>query len=182
MSIMDTGFVNDIKHSKYLYPKAYRCWHNMRHRCKRTKDNPTYNDVDICVEWRKFSTFLKWFNTMYVDDYELDKDLLGNGKIYSPVTCCFLPKELNIAIRHKQCNNSTSYYGISKKTNRDCYTIQLSMYGKKTHIGYAKTLEEAKEIYDKAKHTYVKELAETYYSLGKINAKVYEALIERRYE
>ena len=61
----------------------------------------TYKDVFVCNEWLCYENFEKWFeDNYYVVNNEimnLDKDILIKGnRIYSPETCCFVPRRLNI--------------------------------------------------------------------------------------
>ena len=84
--------------------KSYKVWNSMLERCYSNKSlihNPTYKDCTVCDEWLCFENFEKWYNENYyeVDDeiMNLDKDILVKGnKIYSPETCCFVPKRINI--------------------------------------------------------------------------------------
>ena len=78
--------------------QAYRCWENMLTRCYSKKfhlNNKTYIGVKVCEEWLAFSNFKAWWLCHQVDDFALDKDILGNGDVYSPETCLFIPQWLN---------------------------------------------------------------------------------------
>lgn len=78
--------------------KAYQTWSGMLQRAYSDvwhKRYSTYMDVTVCDEWHKFSTFKKWFDVNYVNDWQLDKDLLTPTKVYSPDTCLFIPSWLN---------------------------------------------------------------------------------------
>ena len=45
--------------------------------------HPNYIDCTVCEEWLNLDSFGEWFDNNYVEDYELDKDLIENGnKIY----------------------------------------------------------------------------------------------------
>lgn len=56
-----------------------------------------YYNVAVCDEWRDFVNFERWFNNNYVEGFAMDKDFLSkpDNKIYSPETCCFIPKSIN---------------------------------------------------------------------------------------
>lgn len=56
-----------------------------------------YRNVTVCDEWRNFVNFEKWFNENNIDGFVMDKDMLSepDNKIYSPVTCCFIPRSIN---------------------------------------------------------------------------------------
>ena len=60
---------------------------------------PEYIDCEVSDEFCNFQNFAKWYDRkIYTSSYalELDKDLLvRDNKIYSPSTCCFIPKEIN---------------------------------------------------------------------------------------
>jgi hypothetical protein len=59
---------------------------------------PSYKDVEVCREWHDYQNFAKWYHEQAFDragKYQLDKDLLGNSKIYSPETCCLLKDNIN---------------------------------------------------------------------------------------
>ena len=83
--------------------ESYKVWYSMLQRCYKECyiNKPTYKDCTVCDEWLCFENFEKWYNENYyeVDDeiMNLDKDILVKGnKIYSPETCCFVPKRINI--------------------------------------------------------------------------------------
>lgn len=76
----------------------YRRWSHMLNRClnqKFKRKHPTYAHVTVCEEWKSFSKFKAWMETMPWEGNELDKDILGDGSHYSPQTCCFVPKSVN---------------------------------------------------------------------------------------
>lgn len=51
----------------------------------------------VCDEWLDYSKFADWAARHYFPKAHLDKDILGNGsRIYSPDTCAFVSRELNL--------------------------------------------------------------------------------------
>ena len=96
--------INNIK------TKAYVTWFSMMTRCYNPtyhKRQPTYIDCEVCEEWLNFQNYAKWFEENYYEsDYklELDKDLFSSSKVYSPDTCCFLPKKLNCRLKNYKNN------------------------------------------------------------------------------
>lgn len=82
------------------YCKAYKCWNHILERCYSVKSlskSPTYLGCSVCGEWLLFSNFRKWYNENAIDGYEIDKDLLVRGnRVYSPETCVFIHKSINI--------------------------------------------------------------------------------------
>ncbi len=98
-----TARKNNIKTEQYIK------WFSMFNRCYNTdyqQKEPTYIGCSVSPEFHNFQNFAKWYDIkIYNCSYplELDKDLLVEGnKIYSPSTCCFLPKEINTAIKNKR--------------------------------------------------------------------------------
>lgn len=109
-NIYGVGFfgIGDHKSSDLgVKTKAYNAWYNMMLRCYSTDEKArvkykTYNECTVCDSWHNFQNFADWY---YLNqpigniDYEIDKDLLsGCVKVYSPSTCVFISKELNISI------------------------------------------------------------------------------------
>ena len=77
---------------------AYNLWQGMLNRAYSDKLHnkyPTYIGVTVCDEWLSFSSFRAWWLENYVEDCEIDKDIIGNGKVYSPDGCLFVPAWLN---------------------------------------------------------------------------------------
>lgn len=157
---------------------AYQAWKSMIERCyseKYKKRQQSYANCKVCEEWKFFSNFKRWFSDPkngYIEGYQLDKDLLVLGnKIYSPETCCFLPREINSALQVSRIKDNN---GIKKC--KKGYAVHVSMYNKKYYIGNFKTEDEAIKEYKKAKRDYIIELADKYYTYRKITKKVYNAL------
>ena len=83
---------------------ARSTWKGMMDRCydKERSDYRKYGDkgVTVCEEWKDFDTFCGWYIRNKIEGWDMDKDLLQedvptNKKVYSPATCCFMPKYLN---------------------------------------------------------------------------------------
>lgn len=166
--------VNDIDYISTS--KCYRKWKSILERTSPTYSRKAYENVSICEEWRTFSNFKRWFDENYIEGFAIDKDLLSSpeNKIYSPQTCCFLPRIINNAIKKFQTDKPI---GISE-CSKGRYHVVLSAHAKQTLVGYYNSLEEAQLAYKFAKKKYFKELAEKYFKEGKITERVYNALLK----
>lgn len=165
-----------------VHIKSYKAWVRVLERCYDTKyktKNPSYNDVVICDEWIKFSNFKEWFDKNYVDGYEIDKDILVQGnKVYSPDTCCFVPRRINTLLLNKQRTNTSGVIGIYKLKSGS-YTTGCNVDGKFKMFGTFKTPEEASAAYIKAKSDYAKKVVNEYYDNGMISGQIRDAIINR---
>ena len=188
-AIYGVGFC-DVKYSVNLdngsIMPSYNTWYDMLKRCyseKLHKKEPAYIGCSVCNEWKYFSNFKDWFDSNYVEGYALDKDILVKGnKVYSPETCCFVPKGLNSLLTNRKNHRGKYPLGVSKASYSDNYEAAVYKNGKRVHIGTFKTPEEAFYAYKEAKETYIKEVATKYYNDGKIARNVYEALMNYKVE
>lgn len=121
---------------------------------------PTYLDVEVDSSWHDFQIFAEWFELNNVEGWDLDKDLLGNGKLYSENFCCFLPREINIALIEER--NDKVLSGFSKHRLCDKYQISCRLQGKKKYLGLFENIEDAKQAYDSCKKDNIKILLEKY--------------------
>lgn len=161
--------------------RSYKVWSNM---LLRTVDNPlkknfpTYEECELCEEWKEYANFKVWYDNPangYIEGYDLDKDLLSNGrKIYSPETCCFIPKHLNFLLRNKQKHDGLPN-GVYK--NGKGYQSRFTYKGEK-HFKQHKTVEDAEKEYQQIKMATIKNEAMKLYSKHLITEKVYRALIK----
>ena len=94
---------NEISKTNGVKIESYKVWYAMLQRCYSEcyKNKPTYIDCSVCEEWLCYENFKKWYDKNYYrvenEIMNLDKDILVKGnKIYSPETCCFVPKRLNV--------------------------------------------------------------------------------------
>jgi hypothetical protein len=107
VGVYDVAFPAYIKfESGAAYHPAYTCWQNMLKRCYYDKNTTSYNPATVCEEWLQFSNFLVWWKEHFMEGFELDKDfkslmMFGNPhqKLYSPETCQFIPKWMNLVYR-----------------------------------------------------------------------------------
>lgn len=157
--------------------QSYNIWRQMLCRCyckKHQEKFPTYIGCTVCDDWIYFSNFKRWFDKNYIEGYEIDKDLIKKGnRVYSPDTCCFVPKEINAIFKGYQHENNLPI-GVTKKHGR--YNARFSKYHKDIHLGYFDTPKEAFQSYKIAKEKYIKEVADEYYAEDKITERVREAM------
>ncbi len=141
----------------------YTKWMSMLKRCysENYKDKrPTYKDCSVCTEWLTFSNFKSWMEQQDWEGKELDKDLLVyKNKVYSPETCCFIPREVNLFLT--KSSNSRGLYplGVSrmvKQKDRPLvkakpFKSRVSKGGVNDFLGYYETPEQAHRAWQKAK-------------------------------
>ena len=116
-TVYGVGIIGD-KYPKAInrvYTKEYMAWQAMLGRCysvKKKQERPTYKDVTCCEEWLLYENFYEWLHSqenfkMWKEEknFCVDKDILQpNNKVYSPNTCCLIPKSLNSLFRDRNCH------------------------------------------------------------------------------
>lgn len=144
----------------------YRLWSDMLERCyspKYHKSQPTYVGTVVCDEWKLYSNFKQWAEKHYVTGYDLDKDLLASGnKIYSPETCCFIPRLVNKAISSVNLNNLLPL-GVSVHRNK--YRSRIRKFGKLKNLGVYVNLLDAHRAWQKEKIQYFDDILVLYHTL-----------------
>lgn len=161
--------------------KAYDTWMNMMRRCycpKSLSKYPTYTGCSVCSEWLFFPTFNAWFDSHYVEDWQLDKDLLVAGnKIYSPDTSVFVPQAINILFNDHGRARGEFPIGVVFHKQRGKFQAQLGIDGTQKHLGYFSTIADASQAYLTAKKENVIRMANIW--KDKIPIKLYDALIRK---
>jgi hypothetical protein len=182
-SVYNIGFIGDGNYKpslKGVYYKYYIVWSSMLGRCyskNKQKKHPTYKDVTVCDEWLNFQNFAKWYEENYIEGFHIDKDILFKGnKIYSPETCCFVPREINAIFIKSEKTRGEYPIGVGKRNEKGGFQSTLN----NKLIGTYPTIEEAFQAYKIAKENYIKEVADRW--KDKITEKTYEALINYQVE
>lgn len=149
----------------YGKTRAGRLWNNLETRTKGQHKDKCYDEA---VNWFKdFQEFAEWCQAQpaYMAEdldgkfWQLDKDLLGDGVLYSHNTCCFIPGKLNSLLIEQESKagllpgvtqdleNSTKYVARGREFS-----------GKKVHIGVYDTEQEAHEAYVAHKRTVIQQV------------------------
>ena len=177
--------------------KEYNTWHHMIQRCyyEKTQDkNPTYKDVTCCEEWLLFENFYEWlhsqenFEQWYNgNSYEwaLDKDILiKRNKIYSPKTCCLVPKNVNSLFVKNDINRGELPIGVWKdSTNNKYKSACMNPITKKSEwLGRHNTPTEAFNFYKIHKENIIKQVANIEYGKGNITKQCYNAMMNYKVE
>lgn len=118
--------IYDDKKGKRVKKRSYYLYKAMLQR-RNTRDST------VCKEWEdNYINFLNWLKNIELpkhkvnikdfelgyalQDYELDKDLLGNNKEYSPQNCCLITRDFNKSLRNlTNCNVILTKGGKSVK-------------------------------------------------------------------
>ena len=158
---------------------SYSHWIAMLCRCYNTlykKKIPTYDGCCVCDEWLSFSNFKRWFDEHYVEGYHLDKDILVQGnKVYSPETCCFVPKYINTFLTSRGKKINSEKKGV-RATISGKFEARLRVNKKDVFIGRYNSEQEAFCAYKLAKKRRIDEVATEAYAKGEITKEVRDAL------
>lgn len=181
---------NEVKFKSGFFPSKlngkhtvyYNVWMGIRKRClNKDRRHPSYSNCIICEEWLDFQKFAKWYDENYKEGYNIDKDILIKGnKVYSPETCCVVPKEINLAVMNDKNRRGKYPIGMYFDKGNNVFQARISKYGIPTYLGCYNSTDEAFEVYKKAKEDYLKELANKYKE--NISEAVYNALMNYKVE
>ena len=166
--------------------KSYVVWRNMLKRCYDDNCEQTqiiYKGCSVDEHWHNFQNFAEWFylnyNPEYMDGWHLNKDILvKKNKVYSPKTCAFVPNDVNVIFTKRHNKRGNSPIGVRKKENK--FLCQISIYGKRIHLGTFDTEKEAFQAYKVAKEQYIKEVADKW--KDRIEPRVYQAMYNYQVE
>jgi hypothetical protein len=184
-TVYGVGYLGVGKHQTQLNgvrSKIYYAWNNILERCysKRLQiRKSTYIGTTIYKEWECFQTFAKWYQENYIEDFQLDKDILVKGnKVYGPETCCFVPREINNLFTNRKAERGNLPLGVGEFNGK--YRASLSVAGVSTYLGTFKNPKEAFQRYKTAKEFHIKVIAEKWKSI--IAQNVYQTLVNYEVE
>lgn len=101
-SVHGVGF--SFKGATKQCPHLYRTWSRMLERCYSNDEeriNRWYKNAEVCDEWLHLKNFIKDARQLEgyeqfknnPESYSLDKDIKGNGKLYSKDNCMFVNQQ-----------------------------------------------------------------------------------------
>lgn len=137
---------------------VYEMWRRMRARCRPgssyQKASPNYIGCTVHDDFEDFQKFSDWYAIQIgagQPDYDLDKDILGNGvKVYGPETCVLVPHGLNTFFTEKPDKGLSC--GVQFDKARGKYRAEMrSDGGPSRFLGRFDTAEEAERAYSEAK-------------------------------
>ena len=140
----------------------------------RLKRQPTYQDCFVCKAWLLFSNFRAWMKEQDWQGKQLDKDFLGDGKVYRPETCCFVEQWLNLLFTDRSRARGNWPMGVDYHKPSQKFRTQLRVNGAHKHLGYFGTPQEAHRAYLKAKREYVQDKMKDY-----PNSKIKHAVLAK---
>ena len=115
-----------------------------------------FKSYDLWCEWANEQ---KGFMSLDVNNrvWALDKDIVGDGTIYSEDVCVFVPCVINSLFKRSK-RETTSYVGVFKESSKKKFKSAINMYGKHKHLGYFDTEIEAHLEYLKARKMFADNL------------------------
>lgn len=178
--VFNVGYLGKGKYkskNKGKITKVYYTWHSMIKRCyseNYQRKHITYIGITVCSEWLNFQNFAEWFEENYKEGFSLDKDIIcPDCKLYSPETCCFVPREINSVVIKNKSIRGVLLIGVEKSHKK--YKACISKNGINVCLGYYDTELEAHLVYKDEKEKYIKELANKW--KGLITCEVYNTLL-----
>lgn len=153
----------------------YAKWKDMLRRCYSSSYHRA-NSGFVIEDWHRFSVFKAWMEKQDWEGNQLDKDILVVGnKLYSPETCAFIPKRINMLIG--KINPSASFSGfigvtVEKRTKRMTYRAE----GSKLSFKDAAT---AHKFWQLRKANHIEQAVSWYSNCINFNTRIAEALTSR---
>jgi hypothetical protein len=182
----------DFKQTK----REYQAWHDILRRCYDVSYHelkPTYIHCEVCEEWLNYENFYTWITSQ--ENYEkwkedvhfnIDKDILfKNNHVYSPETCCLVPRNVNILFVKSDRQRGvypigvSEYYKDSGLYQARCHDQLLN---KSIYLGAFNTPEMAFYAYKKYKEQLIKNVANIEYNRQTITKKCYTAMLNYKIE
>ena len=129
----------------------YKVWKAMLQRCYDQnihKTQPTYIGCIVHADWHYFMSFRTWMVNQNWEGKQLDKDICGDGKLYSSEVCVFVDRSTNQLLTHIKSNKGEYSTGVSLHKPSNRFIAQCGNgHGVKKHLGYFDTEREAESEY-----------------------------------
>lgn len=207
-TVYGIGYNQKVEGEKYYEAntKIYKTWHNMMQRCydyEYKKRKPSYHGAYVKPEWHNFQNFAKWYEENYYkidgEVMELDKDLFSsnneslhifakdnktchtNGAYYSPDTCCFLPRRLNLLFRTRIQELGSDKIENIYLTPNGKYEVRLNNgNGEQIDLGVFDNERSAWLAYKLNKEIVIQTITEEY--KGRLPKHIYDKLMKYEIE
>ena len=131
ISVYGVGYLGFRDKKCRFYKQGKQLWLNMMKRCYCEKDDRGYKgSVVVCPRWQSLELFLQdlpelenfnlWLQGGKCSNtrYQLDKDVLGDGTVYSKETCQFITEKENKTLGAINARAWDKRYGRSKPENK----------------------------------------------------------------
>ena len=155
-SIPTHYFTNE---GRRLVDVAYDIWRSMIRRCY----HPEFKDdgYTMSEQWYSRSEFLQWLDKQDYKDKVLDCSLLKiGGKVYSPETCCFVPRGITALVRPKYTDNFKSVGVLISKSGKKYRAMGYAdSKGAPSYFGMYDTYAEAFKAHALTKAEHIREKA-----------------------
>lgn len=158
--------IKDKVDGKTIIRKEYNQWAGMFNRVKGKKN---YENVVLSEMFKSYDCWYEWslaqkgFMELDVNDriWALDKDIIGDGTIYSEDVCVFVPCVINNLFKGSK-RKTTGYVGVFKESRKKLFKAGITVDYNHHHLGYFKTELEAHLEYLKARKMFASELYTKY--------------------
>ena len=182
-SIYGVAFIGEGAYQPKDNLVNYMRWNDMLRRCYSAGDPKfiNYENHSVNEDWFNFQVYMDWATVQEgngTKGWQLDKDLLKpKNLMYGPDCCCFLPKEINMALICDRLDKNVLGTGVDFNEKLGKYVARTKLVHKASrYIGLFDTAVEAADAYLIHKTEYIKHLAIKYKS--DLEDGVYKALIE----
>ena len=171
--VFGVGFNDKTRPSKVdgKRVKEYNLWQDILKRCfsETFKTRcPTYKGCTVSDNFLNYAYFYDWcqeqigFGNVEAKgrSWCLDKDILSTGnKLYSETTCVFVPNEINTFFTDRGNARGEYPLGVNFYKASGKFQAYCNVNGKRQHLGYYNTPQEAFAVYKPFKEALCKKLA-----------------------
>lgn len=140
--------------------REYILWRGVVSRCTDGNKPGTrlrsYSGCGMSDEFKNFDYFAEWCNAQqgFKEQtkgrmWQLDKDIVGGGKLYSQDVCVFVPACINTFMNEKSLPMEDALVGVCFRDGK--YTARCMIEGRRKWLGSFDSVEDAFVAYKKAK-------------------------------
>ena len=113
-----------------------------------------------------------WHDKNYRCGFELDKDVMGDdNKVYSPVTCAYVPKEVNLLFNTRDAARGDCPMGVTFNRQHKKYYSQINIDGRTISLGIFNNPNDARMAYVPVKNNYLYEKLQKHVKIGNITGE-----------
>lgn len=172
--------ISDKVDGKTVVRKEYNQWAGM---FNRAKGQEYYEDVKLSEMFKSYDLWCEWakeqkgFMELDVNGrvWSIDKDIVGDGTIYSEDVCVFVPCVINNLFRGSK-RKTTGYVGVFKESRKKLFKAGITVDNKHHHLGYFETEIESHLEYLKARKVFADKLYTKYGD--SVDCRVWDSLFK----